>query len=440
MTGNLLLSYYGDDFTGSTDVMEALSGSGVETVLFTSLPDDSQRDMFSHCDAVGLAGTSRSQSPDWMSENLPEVFRWLRSLDARFCHYKTCSTFDSAPDKGSIGRATEIALATFGQDRTALVIGAPQLRRYTYFGTLFAGYRDSVYRIDRHPVMSKHPATPMDEADLLMHLARQTSLSFACATPEDLAILQRGGALNPEKLKQSLMIDVFDTASQQLAGKVLEDHRDDFGPFLVGSSGIEYSLTAEWRERGLLKPRPDFAALDAKPRIAVVSGSCSPTTGRQIETALQNGFDGIDVDFAALAGGLGLEDEVRRVGALASETLKAGRSPLLYTAKGAADPGVDSGGSDMDRVGKTLGRLLAGLRNSHALERVAVAGGDTSSHALEELDIFALTLRHPIPSTPGSPVCNAHVPSGVHFEIALKGGQVGNDNYFVDLRDGTFVE
>jgi uncharacterized protein YgbK (DUF1537 family) len=29
-----LLAYYGDDLTGSTDVMEALASNGVETVLF----------------------------------------------------------------------------------------------------------------------------------------------------------------------------------------------------------------------------------------------------------------------------------------------------------------------------------------------------------------------------------------------------------------------
>ena len=34
-----LLSYYGDDLTGSTDVMEALSLGGVPTVLFLSIPN-----------------------------------------------------------------------------------------------------------------------------------------------------------------------------------------------------------------------------------------------------------------------------------------------------------------------------------------------------------------------------------------------------------------
>lgn len=37
-----LISYYGDDFTGSADVMEALATHGVETVLFTRLPTASE--------------------------------------------------------------------------------------------------------------------------------------------------------------------------------------------------------------------------------------------------------------------------------------------------------------------------------------------------------------------------------------------------------------
>jgi len=35
---DLLLAFYGDDFTGSTDAMEALALSGLRTVLFLSPP------------------------------------------------------------------------------------------------------------------------------------------------------------------------------------------------------------------------------------------------------------------------------------------------------------------------------------------------------------------------------------------------------------------
>ena len=38
-----LYAYYGDDFTGSTDVLEALSLGGVRSVLFTGMPSEKLR-------------------------------------------------------------------------------------------------------------------------------------------------------------------------------------------------------------------------------------------------------------------------------------------------------------------------------------------------------------------------------------------------------------
>ncbi len=439
MSSGFFLSYYGDDFTGSTDVMEALSAGGVETVLFTSIPDPSRLERFSAFKAIGLAGTSRSQSPEWMSEAMPASFSWLRGLGARFCHYKVCSTFDSAPDRGSIGRALELGLKIFGQERTAIVVGAPQLRRYTFFGNLFAAYQDKIHRIDRHPVMSRHPATPMNEADLVKHLEKQTPLPIANVSPEtlpDLADRLETGEDYPPNI--SLLFDVFDHASQQAVGAFLDANASRLGPFVVGSSGMEYALLHAWGKSGKRPSRPNFRPLEAHPRIAVVSGSCSPTTERQIDHALQRSFRGVQVEYAPLVSGMGLENEFERVLDLGSAALAEGSSALLYTAKGAASTEMQNTAGDPDRVGRTLGRLLAKLREMHDLKRVVVAGGDTSSHALNELGIYALTLRYPLAATPGSPMCHGHLENGQKIEIALKGGQIGDDAYFSSLRDGTF--
>jgi len=48
--------------------------------------------------------------------------------------------------------------------------------RYCVFGNLYArlGAEGEVFRLDRHPSMSRHPITPMDEADLRLHLSKQT--------------------------------------------------------------------------------------------------------------------------------------------------------------------------------------------------------------------------------------------------------------------------
>ena len=64
---NRLLAWYGDDFTGSTDVLEALSLQGIEAVLFLKQP--ANLTPFETYQAFGLAGCSRSQSPQWMDEN-----------------------------------------------------------------------------------------------------------------------------------------------------------------------------------------------------------------------------------------------------------------------------------------------------------------------------------------------------------------------------------
>ena len=78
-TQRLLLTYYGDDFTGSTDGMEALALHGVKTVLFTGMPADSQYRQFTDYHAIGLAGSSRSQTPEWMEAHLRPPFVWLSS-------------------------------------------------------------------------------------------------------------------------------------------------------------------------------------------------------------------------------------------------------------------------------------------------------------------------------------------------------------------------
>ncbi|MCR6497609.1 four-carbon acid sugar kinase family protein [Shinella sp. CPCC 101442] len=427
-----LISYYGDDFTGSTDVMEALASNGVETVLFLKVPDAQLLSRFTGARAFGLAGASRSETPDWMDAHLRAAFVWLKALDAELCHYKVCSTFDSAPHVGNIGRAIEIGRAVFGAGTVPLIVGAPQIRRYTAFGELFAAYQGRNYRIDRHPVMSRHPVTPMDEANLLLHLSRQTQLSSALV--DNVALL---GA--PEPLDADiLLLDVLDQPTQAAAGALLWNRMRGSSRFVCGSSGVEYALIPAWRADGLIGEKPAFADAGPVDRIAVVSGSVSPTTERQIRHALADGFGGVTLDPLALSG----EDNAATIAAAIAaglNVLETGQSVVLYTALGpSADRGgeLDSSIGARHRLGRALGRIQSELVARTGLARAVVAGGDTSSHALGEMGIAALTLKMPLPQTPGSPLCVAHGGPADGLQIALKGGQVGGDDYFSMIRAG----
>jgi len=77
----LLYCYYGDDFTGSTDVLEQLAVSGVSSVLFLTTPSPEQLARFAGCQAIGFAGDARSQTPEWMSSHLAGIFTRIRELN-----------------------------------------------------------------------------------------------------------------------------------------------------------------------------------------------------------------------------------------------------------------------------------------------------------------------------------------------------------------------
>ncbi len=437
----LLLSYYGDDFTGSTDVLEALTANGVPTALFLCIPSERLMARFGDVRALGIASTSRSQSPHWMERHLAPSLMWLKSLHAEICHYKTCSTFDSSPETGSIGKAIEISREIFMQRAVPIIVGVPELQRYTVFGHLFAAYQGEVYRIDRHPVMSKHPVTPMLEADLRAHLAKQTKLTIGLI---DIIALQRPdyAAVADDKLSSqdgAAIIDVADGETQRRAGEILWQNKTAEGLFAVGSSGIEYALIAHWRREGLLQPKPAPGSLQGVERIAAVSGSLSPTTERQIAHAGQSGFEVISVDASRFAGDRA-ESEINFAITKAEAALRKGMSPLIHT------QGWPKHGSDItdksrvrQRIGPALGLILRRLIERNSLQRAVIAGGDTSGQACEELGIEALTMLAQLEGSPGAPICLAHAGSKTvdGLEIALKGGQLGSDDYFSRVRNGS---
>jgi uncharacterized protein YgbK (DUF1537 family) len=466
----LLLAYYGDDFTGSTDVMESLARAGLRTVLFLEPPTPAQLAKFPGIRAFGIAGGSRTMSPSQMERELPRAFKALKASGAPIVHYKTCSTFDSSPTVGSIGKAIELGRRVFGKAApTPLVIGVPVLGRYVIFGNLFArsGLDTEPARLDRHPTMSRHPVTPMDEADIRLHLAKQTQLPVELV---DILKLRADSIPKNEKsrlgkyrnggtARKQLPIVLFDTLDEMdlpTVGRMITGQIPAGGQiFCAGSSGIEYALVAFWRETGLLGPATDLspsvrtATPSSSPQIITISGSCSPVTDRQIGIALQDGYLEVSCDSRRLADEYQAHTGVAAAIARVRPALEMGRNVIFHTARGPADPrraGFEQtakkypGLTKAERLataGTSLGQSLAlilhqALRCSGA-RRAVVCGGDTSTHVARALGIKALEFIAPV--APGGPLCRVHAPNSLAdgCEIIFKGGQVGRDSFFLDL-------
>lgn len=390
-------------------------------VLFLERPDDEFFAQFKEYAAFGLAGSSRSQTPAWMDQHLPDAFEWLKGLGAATCHYKVCSTFDSSPTVGNIGRATEIGKQVFGAKFVPMVVGAPSLRRFTMFGHLFAAAADGlVYRIDRHPAMMRHPVTPMAEADLRLHLKEQTNMRVGL-----LDVLQHDQQYAAAaSASEVVLIDVLDERSLEGAGRLL--WQTDRQPFIVGSSGVEYALLAHWGAQ----PTQAAATLSVD-KLVVLSGSCSQATERQIDHAGANGFKLVEVNPADAS--CDQDSTADALAALSSNT----HGVVLHTARSASDR-VEAFNTEQRRdLGERAGRILNRVLDHSGLRRTVIAGGDTASHAGRQLSIDALTfVAH---MAPGAPLCKAwsRSPSRQGLEVVFKGGQCGREDFFETVRSGS---
>ncbi len=429
------LAWYGDDFTGSAAVMDELAQAGLTAVLYLAVPSPDLAARFAKVDAVGLAGTARARGTAWMDRELPGIFAWLEATGAPLLHYKICSTLDSAPETGSIGRAAEIGLARFGGWAPCLV-ASPSMGRWQCYGTLFARGPDGrVHRLDRHPVMATHPATPMDEADVARHLARQTDLPISLVDLDSLAARAPGDAAG------IVLLDAQRQADMAPAGRILAGAR-----LVIGSQGVETALIAHWREAGGLGPAP-VPARSGPSRLAVASGSASAVTAAQIDTAEAAGFVPVALDAAALLeGGRAAGQAVAAAAAQALAGIEAGRMPVIHTARGGTDPrfaavrqrrealGLDPADAS-ERIGAGLGAALCEVITKARLPRAVVAGGDSSGFVAGAMGIAALTALASL--DPGASLMKAHGGPLDGLEVVLKGGQMGKPDLFVKLRDGT---
>jgi 3-oxoisoapionate kinase len=440
---DLLLTYYGDDLTGSTDVMESLTLGGVPTMLFLDAPKpEFLNTHFPDARAVGVAGISRSMSPAQMDAELPGQFAALKHLNAPILHYKVCSTFDSSPTIGSIGQAIEIAWNLFQPDIVPLVVGSPWLKRYVVFGNLFARVGDITYRIDRHPTMSKHPITPMDEGDLRLHLGKQTARKIGLI---DVLSLDNGEAdAQLDHLRdEGAEIILFDTLEQhhlETIGRMLWQPASQSMRLVVGSSGVENALTAHWQAQNIVAAAPAITPPDAMKQMVVMSGSASPVTAGQIQWAMDNGFQGIRLDSAKLVHPHSCDEAAQTAINEALAVIASGDSVILYSALGPDDTAVAETKNILANAGTILarqqGRILKSILEKSGLKRVCVAGGDTSGHTARQLGIYALTMQMPI--APGAPLCRAYSNDAAidGIEISLKGGQNGSVDYFGAIQRG----
>jgi uncharacterized protein YgbK (DUF1537 family) len=429
----ILLAFYGDDFTGSTDALEFISRAGAKTVLFTEPPTTEQLKSFPGLDVYGVAGKTRAMNPEEMETILLPAFEQMKSIGAKHIHYKVCSTFDSSPSVGSIGKAIDCGAKVFNK-LIPVLGGMPVLGRYCVFGNLFAkmgiGSNGKIYRIDKHPSMSKHPVTPMNEGDLRIHLGKQTNKKIGLIDNVQQKAKKKQW-LDTITDEQIVLLDTMNEDQLLKIGEWLNTQQKKHGQlFSVGGSGIEMALGNYWNKAGILKSVSKWKKIHKAEPLLVVSGSCSPVTAAQLAYAKSNGFEEVIINAVKICNDSVID---RSVMESVNELLNQQKSVIIHTGE------EQTQNLSSEKLGTALGTIAKDAVIKAGVKRVVIVGGDTSSYAARAMEIAAVEMLAPL--VIGAPLCKAY--SGNKningLEINFKGGQVGDEKYFEILLNGDAV-
>ena len=418
-----LLGCIADDFTGGTDIAGMLVKAGMRTVLLVGVPDGTAPD---DVDAVVIALKSRTNPvEDAVAQSLAAL-RWLQEAGCQQFYFKYCSTFDSTPH-GNIGPVAEALMRALDSDFTIACPALPANGRTLYKGHAFV---DDVLLSESG--LRNHPLTPMTDANLVRVLQRQVRrkvglVDFATVSRGDAAIRERFLALCQQGHGFAL-VDALSNADLMLIGAACADL-----PLVTGGSGIALGLPQNFRSRGLLA---ENVVADALPRTgglrAVISGSCSVATQKQVEV-MRASFPSFGIDPIRLAHG---EDLV--AAALDWADPYIARQPVLIYAT--ADPetvrqaqaelGVAHAG---ELVENALAEIARGLVR-RGVGQMLVAGGETSGAVVKALGVKGLRIGPEIdPGVPWTSIL--HDDSTQPLALALKSGNFGSEDFFLKAWD-----
>jgi uncharacterized protein YgbK (DUF1537 family) len=414
MSKPLLLGCIADDFTGATDLANNLVRAGMRVVQTIGVP---HAPLTAEVDAVVVALKSRTIAPQDAIDQSLQALQWLQAQGAQQIYFKYCSTFDSTA-QGNIGPVTEALMQALQTDFTIATPAFPDNGRTVFKGYLFVG--DVLLN---ESGMQHHPLTPMTDANLVRVMQAQCKSKVGLLSHKTIA--QGAEAIQQEIAnlkKQGVHVAVVDAVSNDdlmRLGPALKGM-----PLVTAGSGVAIGLPQNFG----LTPTPQASVLPkANGLRAVVSGSCSQATNRQVAHFKASGRPAFLIDPLHLKGSW--QDLVQEALAWAQGHLASGPVLVYSTATPESvqavqsQMGVEAAGHQVEQALAAIARGLVQL----GVHQLVVAGGETSGACVQALDIEQLQIGPQI--DPGVPWCHAHTATGgVH--ITLKSGNFGTDDFF----------
>ena len=411
----ILLGCIADDFTGATDLANTLMQRGMRTVQTIGVPaaDNGLGD----AEAVVVALKSRtSPVADAVNTSLASL-EWLRSLGAQQFFFKYCSTFDST-STGNIGPVADALLDALGIDFALVCPAFPANGRTIRQGQLFVGEQ-----LLSESSMKDHPLTPMRDSNLIRLMGAQSRHRVGLVPYTTVDAGAEATAAAFESLRKSGIsygvVDALTDSHLEIIGEAASAHR-----LVTGGSGVALGLPENFRRSHMLGPPAEPAAPAVKGPAAVLAGSCSEATRRQIDFARRT-WPHQKLDARRIAAG---DRIVEQILSWANEQIDD--NPVLIYAS--AEPDEVKAIQDQygrQRAGEMIenafGRIAEGLV-AKGVRRIIVAGGETAGAVVSALKVHRLRIGAEI--DPGVPWTETL--EEPRLALALKSGNFGSEYFF----------
>jgi uncharacterized protein YgbK (DUF1537 family) len=416
----LALGCIADDYTGASDLANALATNGLRVVQTIGVPPESLA--LPDVDAVVVALKSRSIPAAEAVRQSLEADRWLRARGAGHVLFKICSTFDST-DAGNIGPVSDALRAAAGGGITLVNPGFPGTGRRVFQGHLFV--QDQL--LHESP-LKDHPLNPMHDANLVRVLARQSQAPVGLVP---LQVVEQGAdavrAAIAKLAEGAAIVDAVNDQHFEILGQVALDR-----PVSTGASGLGIGLARALRRSDIGAEHPAPTRPGAPGGLAaILAGSCSKATLEQIGVA-ERMMPVLRLDVEKLLAG---SDEARA--ALGWARARLGDGPVLIASSSTpaevqALQKRHGGASVGERIEASLAEIAAGLVEA-GVGRLVVAGGETSGAVVNRLGLQGFLIGAEI--APGVPALRVIGRAHTGLGIALKSGNFGGPDFFARALD-----
>jgi len=416
-----------DDYTGAADLANTWRRNGMRVFQTIGIPEGAMPDI--KADAIVVALKIRSLEPKIALETALGAQDWLNSLGATHIIYKICSTFDST-DKGNIGPVTQALMAKAGAKWALVTPAFPETKRTVYQGHLFVAEK-----LLSESSLQYHPLNPMNEANLVRVLSRQSELKVGLL---DLITLRAGAAAIKARLNEMAQ----NGQALIVADAICEDDLEILGklaiasPISCGASGLGLGLARALRALRAQKGQigNNNSSQNKKPprksdaRSAILVGSCSAKTLEQVEVAERKmALFHLDAERLIVSGG-----DISAAIDWFTSHIEAG--PILISAAGkpesvAAIQARHGRLESAQIIENAMAKLAASLVEQ-GVDQLIVAGGETAGAVVDRLGIELLEVGKEL--APGVPVLKTVGRAAGDITLVLKSGNFGAADFFSD--------